>query len=125
MNKIQSRLRLLTAVFAGAAMLLLSGAGMADPPARVARLSFFSGPVSFSPAGEDEWALATPNRPLITGDPDPWFECRCGRQASPEVALGVGRLRRHGDLHLGVQVAGRAGGVGQTAAPQPQAPPRR
>ena len=68
MNKIQSRLRLLTALFAGAAMLLLSGAGMADPPARVARLSFFSGPVSFSPAGEDEWALATPNRPLITGD---------------------------------------------------------
>jgi hypothetical protein len=68
MNKIQSRLRLLTAVLAGAAMLLLSGAGMADPPARVARLSFFSGPVSFSPAGEDEWALATPNRPLITGD---------------------------------------------------------
>jgi hypothetical protein len=68
MNKIQSRLRLLTAVFAGAAMLLLSGAGMADPPARVARLSFFSGPVSFSPAGEDEWVLATPNRPLITGD---------------------------------------------------------
>jgi hypothetical protein len=68
MNKIQSRLRFLTAVFAGAAMLLLSGAGMADPPARVARLSFFSGPVSFSPAGEDEWVLATPNRPLITGD---------------------------------------------------------
>jgi hypothetical protein len=68
MNKIQSRLRLLTAVLAGAAMLLLSGAGMADPPARVARLSFFSGPVSFSPAGEDEWVLATPNRPLITGD---------------------------------------------------------
>jgi hypothetical protein len=68
MNKIQSRLRLLTAVFAGAAMLLLSGAGMADPPTRVARLSFFSGPVSFSPAGEDEWVLATPNRPLITGD---------------------------------------------------------
>jgi hypothetical protein len=68
MNKIQSRLRLMTAVLAGAAMLLLSGAGMADPPARVARLGFFSGPVSFSPAGEDEWVLATPNRPLITGD---------------------------------------------------------
>ena len=68
MNKIQSRLRWMTAVLAGAAMLLLSGAGMADPPTRVARLSFFSGPVSFSPAGEDEWVLATPNRPLITGD---------------------------------------------------------
>jgi hypothetical protein len=68
MNKIQSRPRLLMAVLAGAAMLLLSGTGMADPPTRVARLGFFSGPVSFSPAGEDEWVLATPNRPLITGD---------------------------------------------------------
>ncbi|MEO8564858.1 MAG: DUF6600 domain-containing protein [Betaproteobacteria bacterium] len=68
MNKIQSRLRLITAVLAGAAMLLLSGAGMADPPTRVARLGFFSGPVSFSPAGEEEWVLAIPNRPLITGD---------------------------------------------------------
>ena len=68
MNKIQSRPRLLMAVLAGAAMLLLSGAGMADPPTRVARLGFFSGPVSFSPAGEDEWVLATPNRPLVTGD---------------------------------------------------------
>ena len=68
MNKIQSRLRLITAVLAGAAMLLLSGAGMADPPTRVARLGFFSGPVSFSPAGEEEWVLAIPNRPRITGD---------------------------------------------------------
>ncbi len=68
MNDIQSRLRLLTAVFVGAAMLLLSGASMADPPDAWRALSFFSGPVSFSPAGEDEWVLATPNRPLITGD---------------------------------------------------------
>ena len=49
MNTIQSRLRLATAILAGAAMLLLSGASVADPPDRVARLSFFSGPVSFSP----------------------------------------------------------------------------
>jgi hypothetical protein len=68
MNDIRSRLRFLMGVFVGAAMLVLSGASLADPPARVARLSYFTGPVSFSPAGEDEWALATPNRPLITGD---------------------------------------------------------
>jgi len=68
MNEIRSRLGLLAAAFVGAAMLLVSGASLADPPARVARLSFFTGPVSFSPAGEEEWVLATPNRPLITGD---------------------------------------------------------
>ncbi|MFI4952575.1 MAG: DUF6600 domain-containing protein [Burkholderiales bacterium] len=63
-----SFIRVLTAGVVGAAMLLLSAASLADPPARVARLSEFSGPVSFSPAGEDEWVLATPNRPLVTGD---------------------------------------------------------
>ena len=68
MNDIQSRLRLLAVAFVGAMMVLLSGAALADPPTRVARLSFLSGPVSFSPAGEDEWVLAAPNRPLITGD---------------------------------------------------------
>jgi hypothetical protein len=68
MNDIQSRLRALAVAFVGAMMLLLSGAALADPPTRVARLSFLSGPVSFSPAGEDEWVLAAPNRPLITGD---------------------------------------------------------
>jgi len=68
MNGIRSRLRFLTAALAGFALLLLSGTSLADPPTRVARLSFMSGPVSFSPAGEEEWVLASPNRPLITGD---------------------------------------------------------
>ncbi len=40
----------------------------ADPPARVARLGYISGAVSFSPAGDDVWVQATRNRPLITGD---------------------------------------------------------
>ena len=68
MKQIRSGFRFLAAALVGVAWLLVSDASMADPPARVARLSFFSGPVSFSPAGEDEWVLATPNRPLITGD---------------------------------------------------------
>ncbi|MEP6998612.1 MAG: DUF6600 domain-containing protein, partial [Betaproteobacteria bacterium] len=68
MSKTQSPTRLLTVVLVGAAMLLLSGIGLADPPARVARLSYFNGTVSFAPAGVDEWALAAPNRPLVTGD---------------------------------------------------------
>ncbi|MGH8852364.1 MAG: DUF6600 domain-containing protein [Casimicrobiaceae bacterium] len=57
-----------SAVFIGVAMLLLSGICVADPPVRVARLSYFSGPVSFAPAGEEEWVRATPNRPLVGGD---------------------------------------------------------
>lgn len=39
-----------------------------DPPARVARLNFVSGPVSMQPAGLDDWAAAEINRPLTTGD---------------------------------------------------------
>ena len=39
-----------------------------DPPSRVARLAYISGEVSFSPAGENEWAQAHRNRPMATGD---------------------------------------------------------
>jgi hypothetical protein len=39
-----------------------------DPPARVAQLNYFSGSVSFQPAGEGEWVTAIPNRPITTGD---------------------------------------------------------
>src|SRR6266571_4480173 len=48
--------------------IFMSVVARADPPSRVARLAHISGTVSFSPAGEDEWVLAAPNRPLITGD---------------------------------------------------------
>jgi hypothetical protein len=54
---------------------LLSGAAYAqpeaidtDPPVRVGRLSYASGQVSFSPAGNDEWVQAVVNRPVVTGD---------------------------------------------------------
>ena len=39
-----------------------------DPPARVARLSFLYGSVSFQPAGESDWVAAVQNRPLTSGD---------------------------------------------------------
>ena len=39
-----------------------------DPPGRVARLSYMSGSVSFEPAGENDWSLATLNYPLTGGD---------------------------------------------------------
>src|SRR5207237_10567055 len=40
----------------------------ADPPGRVARLSFVSGTVSFRPASVDEWTPATLNYPATVGD---------------------------------------------------------
>src|ERR1700719_4469972 len=51
-----------------AELALVAGNAVADPPTRVARLAYMQGPVSFAPAGEDEWVVATPNRPLVTGD---------------------------------------------------------
>jgi hypothetical protein len=39
-----------------------------DPPARVGRIAYLSGPVSFSPAGAADWAQAPLNRPLVAGD---------------------------------------------------------
>lgn len=54
-----------------AALLLVCGAKAAlaaDPASRVARLSDFSGAVSFAPAGSDDWAGATLNRPFTSGD---------------------------------------------------------
>ncbi|MEO5560691.1 MAG: DUF6600 domain-containing protein, partial [Dokdonella sp.] len=37
-------------------------------PDRVARVSFMQGDVSFQPSGDDQWAQASLNRPLSTGD---------------------------------------------------------
>jgi len=39
-----------------------------DPPDRVGRVGFMMGSVSFQPAGVDDWAPASPNRPLTVGD---------------------------------------------------------
>ncbi len=39
-----------------------------NPPGRVAQLNYFDGPVSFAPAGYDQWAAAVLNRPLTQGD---------------------------------------------------------
>src|SRR5579862_7478224 len=48
---------------------LLSAASLwADPPARAARLNFITGSVSFRPASLEDWAPATVNYPMSTGD---------------------------------------------------------
>jgi hypothetical protein len=69
--------------------LLWAGWASADPPTRVARLGYTSGAVSFSPAGEDDWVLATVNRPLISGD-RLWVDA--GSRAELQVGSGVIRM---------------------------------
>src|SRR5665213_2301790 len=67
---------------------LFSSGSYADPPNRVSRLSFMSGQVSYSPAGENVWAFARLNRPLVTGDRI-WVSVH----ARAELQLGTAALR--------------------------------
>jgi len=56
---------------AGLGLALAASAASAlaqDPPARVGRIAYVAGPVSFSPAGAGDWAQAPLNRPLVAGD---------------------------------------------------------
>jgi uncharacterized protein DUF6600 len=75
-------------VLCSAAALLFCAAALADPPARVARLSQIAGTVSFSPAGEEDWVLAQPNRPFITGDRI-WSDA----DSHAELQIGSGSAR--------------------------------
>lgn len=70
---------------------------LADPPVRVARLAYLHGPISFSPAGTDDWALASLNRPLIAGD-RLWTD-RGGRD---ELQLGGAALRMDDNTLLSI-----------------------
>jgi FecR protein len=40
----------------------------ADPPSRVARISYLDGSVSFQPTGTEDWSAAAKNRPVTIGD---------------------------------------------------------
>lgn len=62
-----SLLVLLATIF-GSGVAFAQTAGALDPPGRVAQLNYFDGPVSFAPAGYDQWAGAVLNRPLTQGD---------------------------------------------------------
>jgi hypothetical protein len=62
---------LLSWVLPFAALLAVSGiaaAQDADPPSRVARIAYMTGPVSFEPASVDQWTDASLNYPMTTGD---------------------------------------------------------
>jgi hypothetical protein len=66
-----------------AGLLVSSTAALADPSARVARISFIGGSVAFRPASLDEWSTATLNYPLTVGD-HLWTD----RDARTELQLG-------------------------------------
>lgn len=72
MQKIRANTRSVTAMLLRVISLSMAftfaGQALADPPMRVARLGYFTGAVSFSPAGESDWVAGTLNRPLVTGD---------------------------------------------------------
>ena len=59
-----------------------------DPPGRVGRLSYIDGPVSFQPAGVNDWLDADANRPLTTGD-----QIWVGDGARAEIHVGSTALR--------------------------------
>jgi hypothetical protein len=73
----------LIALLLGIVVCSMAGFASADPPTRVARLGYLDGPVSFSPAGENEWVAAPLNRPLVTGD-------RLWADAGARVELQIG-----------------------------------
>jgi len=82
---------------AGVAFFVFSGAASADPPSRVARLGYTAGPVSFSPAGENDWVQATVNRPLTSGD-RLWTDAN----ARAEVQAGGAAIRMNANTSVSV-----------------------
>lgn len=85
----------LTLALIGAASLLLPILAWADPPGRVARLSYLGGEVSFSPSGEDTWFDAQLNRPLVVGD-RLWTD----NNGRVELEMGTSALRLDYDSSL-------------------------
>lgn len=61
-------IRLGSLVLLSLLMLGVAFADEADPPGRVARLSYLQGAVSVEPAGQQDWVGAELNRPLTTSD---------------------------------------------------------
>src|SRR5215471_8619431 len=67
---------------------LMAWADEDDPPARVGRMNYSQGQVSFQPGGEGDWVQALPNRPLTTGD-NLWAD----RDSRAELHVGSTAIR--------------------------------
>src|SRR5205085_10189288 len=71
------------------ALVAFAAVAYADPPARVGRLNYAAGPVSFAPGeAPDEWVQAVINRPLTSGD-RLWAD----NNARAELHVGATALR--------------------------------
>lgn len=81
--------------FAGTAMAQSPSAG--DPPARVGRLSYLQGTVSYHDAQADAWSPATVNTPLTAGDAL-WTE----PNGHDELSISGTRVRMDGDSQMDV-----------------------
>jgi hypothetical protein len=66
-----------------------------DPPARVARMNYAQGSVSFQPGGEGDWVEAVPNRPLTTGD-NLWTD----KNSRSELHVGSTAIRLSSETSL-------------------------
>ncbi len=84
-------------VAVAAFVLLAAGAAWADPPARVVRLAYASGTVSFLPAGDNDWVQASINRPLWTGD-----QLWTAAGARAELQMGNAALRLAPETSLSI-----------------------
>jgi hypothetical protein len=93
MNRYQARIFLICGI-----VILLSSLVWADeddPPARVARMNYAQGSVSFQPGGEGDWVEAVPNRPLTTGD-NLWTD----RDSRAELHTGSTAIRLGSETSL-------------------------
>ncbi len=106
LSKLLDRLRRHGAVLAIA--LLCAGTGLAqaqseagydraDPPGRVARLSWITGDLGLLPSGAGNWSDASLNRPLTTGD---MLSSGAGARAELEFGGATLRLDHRTDLGL-------------------------
>ena len=74
-----------------------TGDDSADPPSRVARLSYIAGDLGLLPAGASDWSDASINRPLTTGD-----KLSSGADARAELEFGGATLRLDNSTDVGV-----------------------
>ena len=106
MSRMRQRWRNGMIGFIGVLALFVSAAAFADPPTRVARLTQMSGTITFSPAGEEDWAIAQPNRPVVTGD-------RLWADANSHVELQIGAAAARLGSETSVNVLNLDDQVGQ------------
>ena len=68
--KVSAKLARMAALAAAVPILMVTSlfAQDQDPPARVARIAYLQGTVSFQPAGSDSWNDTPPNYPMVSGD---------------------------------------------------------